>query len=171
MSFQILPATIADIPQIVTLINNAYRGPVARKGWTHEADLIDGDRRTDAGEIRDLMDNSNANFLVAKENETIAGCVFLELQGNELYLGMLSVDPAKQDKGTGKKLIKASEEFAKQHDCDAIVMTVISVRKELIAWYERLGWSDTGKRKPFPENEPFGSPKQPLEFIILKKKV
>jgi hypothetical protein len=50
-------------------------------------------------------------------------------------------------------------------------MTVISVRTELIAWYERQGWSDTGKRKPFPENEPFGSPKQPLEFIILKKKV
>jgi ribosomal protein S18 acetylase RimI-like enzyme len=169
MSFHISPATLGDIPQMVSLINHAYRGPVARKGWTHEADLIDGDKRTDENELKELLASSNATFLVARENENIAGSVFLEQQGNELYLGMLSVNPYLQDKGIGKKLIKASEEFAVAHDCDAIVMTVISVRKELIAWYERLGYMDTGKRKPFPENEPFGSPKQPLEFIILKK--
>jgi ribosomal protein S18 acetylase RimI-like enzyme len=66
-------------------------------------------------------------------------------------------------------LVSASEKLAKESGSKAIVMSVISVRKELIAWYERLGYQDTGKRKPFPENEPFGQPKQPLEFVILKK--
>jgi ribosomal protein S18 acetylase RimI-like enzyme len=171
MSIQISSATVADIPQMVSLINSAYRGPVARKGWTHEADLIEGNKRTDENELKELLGSSNATFLVARENEKITGTVFLEQQGNELYLGMLSVDPHQQDKGIGKKLINASEEFARAQDCDSIVMSVISVRKELIAWYERLGYTDTGKRKPFPENEPFGSPKQPLEFIILKKRL
>jgi ribosomal protein S18 acetylase RimI-like enzyme len=169
MSLQIVTATITDIPQMVALINKAYRGEAARKGWTHEADLIDGDRRTDADELKDLLKTEQATFLVAKLDDEIAGSVFLEQQGNELYLGMLSVDPLKQDQGIGRKLIRASEEFAIQQGCDAIVMTVISVRKELIAWYERLGYKDTGKRKPFPEDEPFGIPKKPLEFIILKK--
>ena len=47
----------------------------------------------------------------------------------------------------------------------------ISVRDELIAWYERRGYSRTGKYKPFPYgDERFGIPKRDdLRFEVLSK--
>ena len=51
-------------------------------------------------------------------------------------------------------------------------MSVISIRTELIDWYKKRGYYDTGKTKPFPKDDPaFGIPKQPLEFIILEKDI
>jgi hypothetical protein len=48
-------------------------------------------------------------------------------------------------------------------------MTVISVRNELIQWYQRHGYEHTGETKPFPNDPKFGIPKQSLEFVVLKK--
>ena len=39
-----------DIPRIVSLVNSAYRGESGKRGWTTEADLLDG-QRTDEEEI------------------------------------------------------------------------------------------------------------------------
>ena len=50
-------------------------------------------------------------------------------------------------------------------------MRVISVRHELIAWYERKGYRKTGETEPFPTDNRFGIPTQPLEFIIMEKEV
>ena len=171
MSFIISPASLHDIPDLEKLVNSAYRGEAARSGWTHEADLIEGDRRTDATELGSLMSAPDAVFLVCKEGGQLLGSVYLEKQKQDLYLGMLSVDPAKQDRGIGKALVKASETYALEQHCRAIVMTVISVRKELIDWYQRLGYRDTGERKPFPTGQPFGDPRMPLEFIVMRKSV
>ena len=82
---------------------------------------------------------------------------------------MLSVSPEIQAQGIGKKLLKAADDYAKQNGCNAVEMTVISVRKELIAWYERNGFKDTGKKEPFPDDGKFGNPKQRLEFIYFEK--
>jgi hypothetical protein len=48
-------------------------------------------------------------------------------------------------------------------------MSVISARHELIDWYERKGYRKTGETKPFPVDDRFGIPTQPLEFVILEK--
>ena len=34
--------TARDVPAIVALVNAAYRGLASRRGWTSEADLIEG---------------------------------------------------------------------------------------------------------------------------------
>ncbi|MCC6762735.1 MAG: GNAT family N-acetyltransferase, partial [Chitinophagaceae bacterium] len=47
----------------------------------------------------------------------------------------------------------------------------ITARTELIAWYNRRGYNDTGERKPFPDNPVFGTPLQPLEFMMLEKEI
>ena len=47
MTFDLLPATVQDAPEIAILVNSAYRGDSSRQGWTTEADLLDG-TRTDA---------------------------------------------------------------------------------------------------------------------------
>jgi ribosomal protein S18 acetylase RimI-like enzyme len=104
-------------------------------------------------------------------NGNIAGCVFLEKKKQRLYLGMLSVSPQIQAQGIGKKLLSAAEEYSRRVGCNYIEMTVISVRKELIAWYQRNGYVDTGKREPFPDDGKFGNPLQELEFICMEKQL
>jgi ribosomal protein S18 acetylase RimI-like enzyme len=84
---------------------------------------------------------------------------------------MLTVSPEVQAQGIGKQLLHSAESYAKKIHCSAIVMTVISVRHELIAWYERNGYYATGETKPFPNDPKFGKPTQPLEFIVLKKNI
>lgn len=168
MNGKISTATIDDIPQLLQLINSAYRGDEAKKGWTHEAELIDGTIRTDETSLKELIEKPNAVILKYETDQTIAGCVYLEKKASKLYLGMLSVSPQIQAQGIGKKLLKAADDYAKQNDCAVIEMTVISVRKELIAWYERNGYKDTGKREPFPDDGKFGNPRQQLEFVYLE---
>lgn len=169
---EIAQATKQDLQAIISLVNSAYRGEAAKKGWTHEADLIKGDLRIDEKVLNKLFDNPNSAILKATdETGEIVGCVYLEKKGSALYLGMLSVSPFKQDSGIGKLLLKSADNYAKEKNCDTIEMTVISARKELINWYERNGYTNTGKRKPFAEDKRFGIPAQPIEFVVLEKKV
>jgi ribosomal protein S18 acetylase RimI-like enzyme len=164
-------ATKEDIPSLMQIINKAYRGDAARQGWTHEADLIDGMIRTDASALEDIMKSPGAVMLKCIGEDQLVGCVYLHKQGAQLYLGMLTVDPAIQGKGIGKQLLQAAEDHARKQNCNSIIMTVISVRKELIEWYERNGYVSTGESKPFPDDEKFGKPKKQLEFVVLKKEV
>jgi len=168
----ILPASEKDIPALVALVNSGYRGDSSRQGWTTEADLLGG-MRIDEEAMLDLLNTSGSTVLKATgTNGAIQGCVHLQDDGKALYLGMLTVSPTLQNAGIGRELMEAAEVFAHEKDFTAITMTVISVRDELIAWYKRRGYTDTGERKPFPMNDPrFGLPKQPLEFIVMEKQL
>jgi ribosomal protein S18 acetylase RimI-like enzyme len=163
----ILSAAYNDISELVKLINSAYRGQASKQGWTTEADLLDGELRTDEETLKQLM--HSGIFLKYLEGSKIQGCVYLQKQNEQLYLGMLSVSPGMQAKGIGKKLLTASENYALEKNCSSIIMNVISIRRELISWYERYGYLRTGERKPFPSDNKFGKPIIPLEFIELEK--
>lgn len=160
-----------DIAALNVLINSAYRGDSSKQGWTTEADLLDG-IRTDEEAIKELINQEGSVILKFTEGDHVYGCVHLKQEENKLYLGMLTVSPRLQNKGIGKILLAAAEEEALKRNCIAVFMSVISIRTELINWYEKHGYVNTGKKKPFPENDPrFGIPKVKLEFIILEKKV
>ncbi len=166
----ILAATILDIPVLVPLINSAYRGEVSKKGWTTEADLLQGELRTDIPFLTNLLSNPAAVMLkYLSAEETITGCVYLEKMERGLYLGMLTVSPLQQAGGIGKQLLAAAEGYAKEKNCPTVFMNVISVRNELIGWYKRQGYHNTGETKPFSSDNRFGTPSQPLEFIIMEK--
>ena len=165
----VITATSEDIPTILALLNSAYRCDESKKGWTTEADLLIGELRTDLETLTTLFQTKDVTFLKYENGGIIEGSVMLHKKGSRLYLGMLSVNPSLQAKGTGKKLMNAAADYAKQVGCESIYMTVISVRKELIAWYERQGYRPTGETQPFPEDERFGRPTQQLEFIVMEK--
>lgn len=84
---------------------------------------------------------------------------------------MLSVSPLAQGKGIGKKLLSTADEFARHCFCHSIYMTVISEKKELIAWYTRHGYRLTGEIVPFPVDERFGVPVHELTMMMLEKKL
>lgn len=169
-SLKISTASTRDVRAIVGLVNSAYRGEGSKQGWTTEADLLDG-IRTDEKAITDMINHDDSTILVCKsERDELIGCVHLQRQGTALYLGMLTVSPTLQGAGIGKELLKKSESLGREQHATAIVMHVISIRHELISWYERHGYERTGETKAFPSLDPrFGIPKQPLEFLVLKK--
>ncbi|HQW45358.1 MAG TPA: GNAT family N-acetyltransferase, partial [Chitinophagaceae bacterium] len=104
-------AVIEDVDDLVQLINSAYRGEASKKGWTTEADLLQGELRTDAPMLADIIAKPQAVILKYTNDEgTITGSVFLEKQERGLYLGMLSVSPLQQATGVGKQLMKAAEQ-------------------------------------------------------------
>ncbi len=162
-------ATPEDVPSLITLLNSAYRGQAAKKGWTHEADLIEGEERMDAATLLQMMQDPNAVIVKYVSGKEIIGCVYLQKQGEALYLGMLSVSPGLQAQGIGKQLLAYAEGIAKEKQCSKIEMRVISKRHELIQWYERHGYQDSGKRIPFDAKPKFGVPREPVEFMIMVK--
>ncbi len=162
-------ATIADIGELNKLINSAYRGETSKKGWTSEADLLSGIRIDEEG-LKNIINRESTIILKYSEDKKITASVLLEKRDEALYIGMLTVSPELQGRGVGKELLKTAEAYAKQLRCNKIEMTVISVRHELIAWYERHGYKDTGKRKRFPaEFLKFEISTTPLEFMIMQK--
>lgn len=163
-------ATLDDVPALNQLVNSAYRGDSSKKGWTTEADLLGG-IRTDENGLTAMLQHPAASILKYQEAGQLIGCVYVEQNGDALYLGMLTVSPDIQAQGIGKKLLLAAEHYAIDHQCSRITMQVITVRHELIAWYERRGYVPTGEKKPFPNDPQFGQPKQFLEFIVLEKPV
>jgi ribosomal protein S18 acetylase RimI-like enzyme len=161
-----------DIPALHRLIESAYRGDSARKGWTHEADLLDG-QRTDREALRAIMRDPCQRMIIAEADTVPVGCVQIADNGNGVaYLGHLSVDPELQGGGLGRMLVAAAEsEAISTFGARTMEMTVISQRAELIGWYERLGYAATGEHRPFPlDDVRFGIPRtREISFIVMAK--
>lgn len=167
----ITPATTADAIELSALINSAYRGESSKKGWTTEADLLDGSRTSEA-ELHTIITSPDHYMLKFTRNQKIIGSVLLIAKKEVLYLGMLTVSPELQNGGLGKQLLKAAEEKAQHLHLNTIQMTVIGLRKELLAWYIRNGYEDTGKTEPFPlSNKDKALTAESLDFIVLEKKI
>ncbi len=161
-----------DIPQIVDLLNSAYRGERSQKGWTTEAHLIAGDVRTDEADVLNVFQQPGSVILkYTTDAGEIIGTVNLQQHKRGVYLGMFAVNPNLQGGGIGKQLLKAADEHAKKVGSATIYMSVISVRSELIDWYKRHGYAETGERKPFVQDNLTGTHLQPLEFLILEKQI
>jgi len=171
MKTTILPATAADIPELMALVNSAYRGPQSRRGWTHEADLIEGTLRADEVYIQEMLADASAVIFLYRADEKLLGCVYLQHRGDKLFLGMLSVSPEAQTGGIGKQLMQAADDYGRKLGCTAIQITVISNRKELVAWYERRGFRSTGETQPFAEHPRFGTPTRAIEFQVMEKEL
>ncbi len=164
-------ARVADVAAIVALVESAYRGDASRAGWTTEADLLDG-QRIDVVGVAEIVTRRGSRVLLAQANGELLACCHLEKQGDSCYFGMFSVKPAMQAAGVGKRMLAEAESLARDEwKCTRMEMTVISVRDELIAWYERRGYRRSGRYKPFPYgDERFGIPKRnDLRFELLVK--
>lgn len=160
-----------DVEVILALVHAAYRGESSRTGWTTEADLLDGGR-TDAGEVRDFIITPGSVILLADAGVALVGSVHLRQAGNGAHLGLFTVRPDLQGRGVGKRLLAQAESFTReQWQAQAIRMTVISRRTELIAFYERRGYVRTGEHQSFPDHPRYGIPRvEGLKLVVLEKR-
>lgn len=164
-------ATPADIPALVELVTSAYRGDVSKQGWTTEADMLDG-QRIDPEVLRRDIERPRSTVVLALRDDALMACAHVAEEDGAGYFGMFSVRPDLQGGGVGKALLTEAERIAHEEwRLPAMRMTVIDIRDELIAFYERRGYARTGIKKPFPYgDERFGIPKRDdLRFEILEK--
>jgi len=152
MSYIFSLANAEDAEQLVTLINSAYRGDGSKLGWTTEADLLDG-RRVTLQDIQRLLIAKDSCLISCRKFSELIGSITASLQQDSAQISMLAVNPIYQGQGVGKRLIKAAEEYASQTwGIKRYQMYVISCRRELIAFYQRLGYHYNGVNCAFPEN-------------------
>ena len=168
-------ATVADAPAIVALVESAYRGDVSKQGWTTEADFLEG-QRTDPESVAELIARDHSRVLLAFRGAQLVCCCHIErlLQDGKSagYFGMFAVDPTLQGGGVGKQVLAEAERVAREDwGLPAMRMTVIDIRDELIAFYERRGYVRTGIKKPFPYGDArYGIPRRDdLRFEVLEK--
>lgn len=152
-------ALLSDLPSLASFINSAYRGDYAKTGWTTEADILDG-QRTDVEGLKEIITTKDNDIILALDQDGLVGCVHIRFEANNsLYFGMLTVEPSKQTLGLGKKLISHIEEIAAKRGIGELRISVIPQRTELISYYERRGFTKTGRFEPFPSDPRYGIPK------------
>lgn len=163
-------ASEADVHELVQLINHAYRGIHAQKGWTHETNLVKGERIS-ATQLANEMQRKGTFLIKGTDaRKQIQACVQLYLHADtQCYLSLLTVDPDLQNQGIGKQLLLQAEKYAKSQNCTCIIMSVLTARTELWNWYLRHGYQLTGLEKPFPTDTLAGTPMKPLTFTVLQK--
>ncbi|GAB2807591.1 GNAT family N-acetyltransferase [Streptomyces chlorus] len=166
-------ATDADVDGLVALIESAYRGDPSRAGWTTEAGILQG-QRTDPEGVREVVKSPDSRLLTVEREGRIVACCQLEHRGDHAYFGMFAVSPGLQGAGLGKTIIAHAERQVRDTwGAHEMHMTVITVREDLIAWYERRGYRRTGRTTPFPYgDERFGIPlRADLQFELLVKEL
>jgi ribosomal protein S18 acetylase RimI-like enzyme len=149
-------ATDVDFGSLLRLINTAF---------AVEHFFKDEDRLDDA-KLRSYF--SKGSFLVIEENDQLVAAVYIERNGDRAYLGLLSVDPAQQKRGLGRRLNAAAEEFAREMGARFMDLTVVNLRTELPPIYEKLGYHVTGT-SPFPVDQMPVT--KPCHFICMTKEL
>jgi len=143
----------SDVEALTRLINAAF---------VVERVVFDSDRVDTLG-VRAYM--QKGTFLVAEDARSLVGCVYLELRSDRGNLGLLSVDPPLQGLGLGRLLVEAAEDFARKTGARMMDLRVISARAELLPFYRRAGYQETGTA-PFA---PDLTAKVPSHYILMSK--
>ena len=164
-------ATAEDVAGIADLVERAYRGPEANRGWTTETHLLAGPRAR-ATDIEALVAGRDSRFLLAEATGDLIGCALVQRTGDDAYFGMFAVDPRHQAGGIGRSLLRACEDAARDlWSAQAMTMSVISLRSELIDWYARRGYQRSGTSEPFPFHETTGELRSDFELIHLTRRL
>jgi GNAT superfamily N-acetyltransferase len=153
VSFRVAEPVEADA--MAGLINRAF---------AVERFFIDGDR-TSPEKVRELF--GTGNFLVAEDGNALVGCVYVEARGERGYVGLLSIDPARQRSGLGSRLMAAAEDHARRAGCHAMDLRMVNLRQELPGFYHQLGYAETGA-EPFP---PDAKPKLSCHLVTISKRL
>ena len=151
---EIRVATRADIPQIVDLVNVAFR--------MAEGFFVEGDR-TNPAQIKAMFETGM--FLLGDVSGELAACVYLELRGERAYFGLLSVAPSHQRQGVGRAMVDEVERRAKDAGCGVMDILTVNVRPELIPLYGKMGYAESGTA-PFPATV---RTKMPCHFVRMSK--
>lgn len=131
-------ARAADRPQLIALINTAFS----------VESFLDG-TRTDEQRLTATMEKGC--ILVAEDSDgNLLASIYMERRGTRGYLGMLAVDRARQRKGLGRSIVETAEDRLRRMGCEAVDITVLSLRTELPPVYRKFGYVVAGTEQFHP---------------------
>lgn len=146
-------ATAADVPEIVSLINRAF----AVERFFKNAD------RTDVAALQQYM--KEGKFLLLHDGGKLIACGYVRITGDRAYLGMLSVDPARQQSGLGTRMMREVETYVRAAGCRALDIRIVNLRTELPPIYRKFGFVETGTVAA----DRTAKFTQPVHFITMSK--
>ena len=170
-------ATADDCNALATLINAAYSGQMSQQGWTNEY-ALNPTPRTNSNLILNMINNVNNIFLMffGTDDQILKGCVLLshKLECKTARIGLFSVRPDLQARGFGNSILSTAEKYAIDNwNVEYIELLVIVQRPELMSYYSRRGFVDTGDRERFVRTSPTPACviRDDLETCTMRKKV
>ena len=146
-------ASHSDLPRIVSLINRAF---------AVERFFKSGDR-TDPEQVQQMM--QDGKFLLLTDGDEMVACMFVRVTGDRAYIGTLSVDPARQRSGLGRRMMREAEDYCRNVGCKALDIRIVNLRTELPAIYRKLGFVETGTQSA----EVVKNATRPIHFITMSK--
>lgn len=171
MSIELRVACEADAEHIASLVNRAYRPSPYAVGWTSEVNIIAGERTTPEQVLALLRDQSILLLLYRREN--ILACAHVQRDQLCTYIGMLAVDPKMQGQGLGKEMLFHAEAYAvEKFNASLLKISVLSVRPELLSFYQRRGYALTGEVEEYPLLAGVGQPiVEGVQVLFLVKRL
>lgn len=172
---EIHSCSLEDCESLSLFINNCYFGDESDQGWTNERHLIDKPRTNTEMLKAIINDKTTVLFMFFNSiDQTLVGTVELKHKPEMkcAYLGILTVRPDLQNQGYGKVILSVAEDYVvKNWNVECIEITVIIQRPELIEYYSRRGYVDTGRREPFPihDGKLDKLKRTDLEFGMMRK--
>jgi ribosomal protein S18 acetylase RimI-like enzyme len=153
---RIRQATKADRPRLIPLINAAFAIETFLEGT-----------RTDEERLAAMM--AKGSILAAEDGAgQLLGCVYAEVRGTRGHLGQLAVDPAHQCSGLARRIVEAAEDHLRCQGCEAVEITVLSLRPELPPIYRRYGYVETGTEE-FKPSRPLVSGAECHAIVMVKQ--
>ena len=148
MSAVIRCATRDDAEVLADLLRRAFRDVAERFG------LSRGNAPTHASNCEPGWIHSDfergVDYFVASSTDAVIGCIALEPAAEAVaYLERLGVSPERRHQGIGAALVRHSVVRARSAGIRRVSVGVIAEHRELVAWYERLGFTLTETRR-FP---------------------
>jgi len=155
LSLHIRPATPADRPRLIPIVNAAY-----------SVEKFLGGTRTDETRLAAMMEKGS--ILMAEEDSGRAiATIYVELRGNRGYMGLLAVDPERQRLGIGWRMMQEGEAWLRDHGCEAVDIIVLNLRTELFPVYRRFGFVEV-RTEPFQPSRPL-QPGFECHGIVMSK--
>ena len=81
-------------------------------------------------------------FLVAEVDGTVVGAVMAGYEGHRGSINYLAVDPAARRRGVGRALMAEAERLLQERGAPKINLQVRRENRDVIAFYERIGFSE-----------------------------
>ena len=145
----------------------------SERSWTTEKAFVDGIRITNEQLSGDLSRSNFKLFIGENEQGLLVACIELSLDHNSVEIGTFAIDSSVQNLGYGKQMLNYIEAYVAQSCSEVrdLIMYVLDVRSELIAYYQRRGYQITGHTEPYPVNANVGQPLVPIQLIEMKKAI
>jgi ribosomal protein S18 acetylase RimI-like enzyme len=179
-TLQFRAATAEDAPVVAKLIQDGFRAPDSRAGWTGDLDDLAANFTASEAEQLKYILNPDMIVVVAEDQDhkpvgTFTATKRSSDQGDHAWLSMLAVDTTRQQAGLGRRLLEYTEMYCQRTwGLSLIKLNALSTRDALIAWYERRGYRRDGTSTPFPvhlsEFDGLNLPSD-LCFINLEKRL